>query len=64
MVDEAKVFRVEFATGKRTLVHEVKLTRKAGSVSKVKLMATEDGKVYVYRVRRDAGTLYVAEGLE
>jgi dipeptidyl aminopeptidase/acylaminoacyl peptidase len=63
-VEGAKVSRVEFPTGKRTLVHEVKLTRKAGSVSKVKLMATEDGKVYVYRVRRDAGTLYVAEGLD
>jgi len=63
-VDEAKIFRMEFATGKRTLVREVKLTRKAGSVSRVQLRATEDGKAYVYRVRRDAGTLYVADGLE
>jgi len=63
-LDEARVFRVELATGKRTPLREVKLSNKAGSISKVELMATEDGKVYVYRVRRDCGTLYMAEGLE
>jgi eukaryotic-like serine/threonine-protein kinase len=63
-MDEAKVFRVELATEKRTLVWEVKLSNKAGSISKVELMATEDGKVHVYRVRRDSGTLYMVEGLE
>ena len=58
------VSRVELATGKQTPLREVKLSNKADSISKVELMATEDGKVYVYRVRRNSETLYMAEGLE
>ena len=62
--EQASVARVDLATGKRTLIRQIKLSNRAGSVSKVKMMANEDGSAYVYRVRRDTGTLYLVEGIQ
>ena len=60
---EASVYRVDVATGKRTLLHKVELSDKAGSVANVRLFYAEDSKTYAYHARRTLGSLYVCEGL-
>ena len=60
---EASVYRVEVATGKRTLLHKVELSDKGGSVANVRLLYAEDSKTYAYQGRRILGSLYVCEGL-
>jgi hypothetical protein len=59
-----RMYRVEVATGKRTLLHTVELSEKAGSMLKLRLQYNENSKTYVYDTRRILGTLYVVEGLE
>ena len=61
---ETKVFRVEAATGKRTLLQTVEPHEKAGSIVPMRLAYAERSKTYVYSTIRILGTLYVAEGLE
>jgi hypothetical protein len=58
------MYRVEVATGKRTLLQTVELSEKAGSMLKLRLRYNEDSKTYVYDTRRILGSLYVVEGLE
>jgi hypothetical protein len=58
------MYRVEVATGKRTLLHTVELSEKAGSMLKLRLQYNENSKTYVYDTRRMLGSLYVVEGLE
>jgi hypothetical protein len=59
-----RMYRVEVATGKRTLLQTVELSEKAGSMLKLRLRYNEDSKTYVYDTRRILGSLYVVEGLE
>ena len=59
-----RMYRVEVATGKRTLLQTVELSEKAGSVLKLRLQYNENSKTYVYDTRRILGSLYVVEGLE
>jgi dipeptidyl aminopeptidase/acylaminoacyl peptidase len=59
-----RMYRVEVATGKRTLLHTVELSEKAGSMLKLRLQYNENSKTYVYDTRRILGSLYVVEGLE
>jgi hypothetical protein len=61
---QARVFRVEVATGKRTLLQKVELNERAGSSELIRLWYAEDSKTYVYNTRRVLGSLYVVEGLE
>ena len=61
---DARVYRVELATGKRTLLQTVEPAEKAGSTQNVRLAYAEDSKTYVYSTVRILGTLYVVEGLE
>lgn len=61
---EARMYRVEAATGKRTLLQKVELSERAGSTANVGLWYAEDSRTYVYNTRRILGTLYVVEGLE
>ena len=61
---EARVFRVEAATGKRTLLTTVEPREKAGSIVPMRVAYAERSKTYVYSTIRILGTLYVAEGLE
>jgi eukaryotic-like serine/threonine-protein kinase len=60
----AGMYRVEVATGKRTLLQTVELREKAGSVLKLRPQYSENSKTYVYDTRRILGSLYVAEGLQ
>jgi len=61
---EARIYRVEVATGKRTLLQTVEPSEKVGSIATVKLAYAERSKTYVYGTSRILGTLYVVEGLE
>jgi hypothetical protein len=58
------MYRVEVATGKRTLLQTVEPSEKAGSIAAVRLAYAEGSKTYVYGTSRILGTLYVVEGLE
>jgi serine/threonine protein kinase/dipeptidyl aminopeptidase/acylaminoacyl peptidase len=61
---EARIYRVEAATGKRTLLQTIEPVEKAGSMGPMRLAYAERSKTYVYSTIRILGTLYVAEGLE
>src|SRR6202163_1155136 len=60
---EAQMYRVEVASGKRTLLRKVDLREKAGSIFNVRAYYVEDSKTYVYNTWRVLGSLYVVEGL-
>jgi Tol biopolymer transport system component len=61
---EARIYRVEVVTGKRTLLQTVEPGEKAGSIAPLRLAYAEGSKTYVYSAVRILGTLYVVEGLE
>jgi len=61
---EARVYRVEATTGKRTLLETMEPHEKTGSTVPMRLAYAERSKTYVYSTLRILGTLYVAEGLE
>ena len=61
---EARIYRVEAATGKRTLVQTVEPGEKAGSIMPMRLAYAEGSKTYVYSTVRILGILYVVEGLQ
>jgi Tol biopolymer transport system component len=61
---EAKVYRVDVATGKRTLLQTVEPIDKAGSVEPVSISYSERGKAYAYGTIRVLSILYVVQGLE
>jgi Tol biopolymer transport system component len=60
----ARIYRVDAATGKRTLLQTVEPSEKAGSSQDVRLVYDEGSKTYAYSTVRVLGTLYVVEGLE
>ncbi len=61
---EARIYRVDTSTGKRTLLETVEPSEKAGSTQNVRLAYAVDSKTYVYSTVRVLGTLYLVEGLE
>lgn len=61
---ESRIYRVETATGKRTLLQKVEPHDKAGAIVPMRLAYAERSKTYVYNTVKIFGTLYVAEGLE
>lgn len=61
---EARIYRVEVETGKRTLLQTVEPRDKTGSMQPIRVAYAERSKTYVYNTIRILGTLYVAEGLE
>jgi Tol biopolymer transport system component len=60
---EASIYRVEVATGKRTLLQTVKQSEKAGATS-LGLVYAEVSKTYVYETFRILASLYLVEGLQ
>jgi serine/threonine protein kinase len=60
---DLRVYRIEVATGRRTLLHEVQLNDRAGAAYGGVLFV-EGRKTYVYGVRRSLGSLYMVEGLQ
>jgi eukaryotic-like serine/threonine-protein kinase len=61
---KAQIYRVEVATGKRTLLHTVEPAERAGSTMPMRLAYAEGSKTYAYSTVRILGILYVVEGLE
>jgi Tol biopolymer transport system component len=61
---QARVYRLEVATGQRTLLQTIESTEKAGSATPMRLAYAEDSKTYAYSTIRILGNLYVIEGLE
>jgi hypothetical protein len=61
---EARIYRLEAATGKRTLLQTLESSEKAGSISPLRLAYAEGSKTYVYGTVRILGSLYAVEGLE
>jgi eukaryotic-like serine/threonine-protein kinase len=61
---KAQIYRVEVATGKRTLLHTVEPGERAGSTMPMRLAYAEGSKTCAYSTVRILGILYVVEGLE
>jgi len=61
---EARIYRVDMPTGKRTLLQTMEPSEKAGSNQDMRLVYAEHSKTYAYSTVRVLGTLYVVEGLE
>ena len=61
---EGRIYRVDIASGKRTLLQTVEPSEKAGSTQDVRLVYAEASKTYAFSTVRVLGTLYVVEGLE
>jgi hypothetical protein len=58
------VFKIDLATGERTLWRELAPSDPAGVFDVDKLFMTADGSAYVYSYRRFLSDLYIVEGLE
>src|ERR1019366_4614692 len=61
---EAHIYRVDVATGKRTLLQNIELSDKAGSRLPIRLAYAERSKTYAYSAARNLGILYVVEWLQ
>jgi Tol biopolymer transport system component/predicted Ser/Thr protein kinase len=60
----AKVYRVELATGKKTVWKEIAPLDPTGVSTIGPIQMTPDGKSYVYGFHRTVGDLYLVEGLK
>jgi eukaryotic-like serine/threonine-protein kinase len=60
----AKVYRLELATGKRTLWKQFVPADPAGVATIGPILITPDGKSYVYGFQRSLSDLYLVEGLK
>ncbi len=60
---EAEMYRVDVASGKRTLLQRVEPSDKAGSTINLRLYYAEKSKTYAYNARRIVSILYAVEGL-
>lgn len=61
---EAETYRVDPATGKRTLLEKMELSERAGSNLNLRMYVAEQSKTYVYNTQRDLSSLYLVEGLK
>jgi tricorn protease-like protein len=61
---DAQIYRVEMATGKRTLLQTIEPIEKAGSRLPLRPAYAERSKTYFYSSVRHLGILYVVEGLD
>ena len=61
---EAKIFRVEVADGKHTLLENIEPAEKAGSCIPLRLAYAQRSKTYVYSSIRLLGILYIVDGLQ
>jgi Tol biopolymer transport system component/predicted Ser/Thr protein kinase len=60
----AKVYRVELATGKKSVWKEIAPLDPTGVSTMAPVLITPDGKSYVYGFHRTVGDLYLVEGLK
>ena len=60
----AKVYQLEFATGKKTVTKQIVPVDTTGVSTIGPIQTTPDGKTYVYGFHRTLGDLYLVEGLK
>ncbi len=60
---EARMDRLEIATGRRETLHTVSPADKAGLMDLAYFLITPDARAYVYSYRRYLSTLYLVDGL-
>jgi hypothetical protein len=60
----AKVYRLELATGKKTVWKQIAPLDPTGVSTIGPILMTPDGKSYVYGFHRTVGDLYLVEGLK
>ena len=60
---EARIYRMEVATGRRTLLQTVEPVERAGSTMPMRLAYAEGSKTYGYSTVRILGILYVGGGI-
>jgi hypothetical protein len=60
----AKVYRVELASGKKTVWKEIAPLDPTGVSTIGPILITPDGKTYVYGFHRTVGDLYLVDGLK
>jgi len=58
-----RVYRVDLATGRRTLAHDLMPADAAGVTTFTNGFVSADGRAYAYEYRQVLGNLYLAEGL-
>ena len=58
------MYRVDVASGKKTLLQKLELSEKAASTVRFRMYYADQSKTYVYNVRRTLDGLYVVNGLE
>ena len=59
----ANVYKLDIATGKETLLHELKPGASAGVVLVAPIIATRDGKYFAYSYNHTLSVLYLISGL-
>jgi hypothetical protein len=60
----AKIYRLELATGKKTLWKQIVPIDPTGVSTIGPIMVTPDGKTYIYGFHRTLGDLYLVDGLK
>jgi dipeptidyl aminopeptidase/acylaminoacyl peptidase len=59
-----QIFRIELATGRRTMLYELAARDPAGASAPLGMRLTRDGKSYAYFWQRSLDDLYLVEGLK
>jgi hypothetical protein len=59
----SKIYKVEIATGKQVLVHQLRPTVQAGIVIVTPVVITRDGRYFAYSFNQALSTLYLISGL-
>jgi hypothetical protein len=59
----SKVYQLEIATGKETLLHELKPGVPAGVVLVAPIVVSRDGKYFAYSYNQTLSVLYLISGL-
>jgi hypothetical protein len=60
----AKVYRIDWRTGQREFVREIRPSDQAGVDNVDSVMITPDGKAYAYSFVQNLSELHVVEGLK
>jgi len=60
----ARIYRIDVATGQRTLLHAIDPAERAGLMTPIRVAYAVHAKTYAYSTIRVLGNLYIVEGLE
>ncbi len=63
-MSDARLWRLDVATGRRDLSRDIVVAAPAGGVTKPNLIFSRSGETYVYTFTRVLGDLYLVDGLQ